>query len=236
MSDQRLAACAEFPNDNPGLHRGAIWYCADVIGAAVCERPETLIVATRVWADEPPPPVEVASEPATDPTPPVLEADDDVDDIEIVETLAFDDTIDESPLPPPLPESEPEVIVAAVESVAPPPADDPFVMLVAVLEDVARNAGADDATLATLACLLGRTRLGAGAPEGHATLRAQALAWQGILRGESEDFTACGAGMLDEWCAALVAGVLGQNTRADGLKRELRRRGVAAFGLVEQAA
>jgi hypothetical protein len=42
--------------------------------------------------------------------------------------------------------------------------------------------------------------------------------------------------MLDEWCAALIAGVLGQNVRADGLKRELRRRGVAAFGLVEQAA
>ena len=123
-----------------------------------------------------------------------------------------------------------------MESVAPPPSDDPFAMLTAVLEDVARAAGADEAMLATLACLLGRTRLGASAPDGHAALRAQALAWQGILRGESEDFTACGSGMLDEWCAALVAAVLGQNMRADGLKRELRRRGVAAFGLVEQAA
>ena len=73
-------------------------------------------------------------------------------------------------------------------------------------------------------------------PRAHGTLRAQALAWQGILRGESEDFGACGGAMLDEWCAALIAGVLGQSVRADGLKRELRRRGVAAFGLVEQAA
>jgi hypothetical protein len=109
-------------------------------------------------------------------------------------------------------------------------------MLVAVLEEVARAAGADDAMLATLLCLLGRTRLDAAAPETHHTLRTQALAWQGILRGESEDFAACGAAMLDEWSAALIAGVLGQNARADGLKRELRRRGVAAFGLVEQAA
>jgi hypothetical protein len=114
--------------------------------------------------------------------------------------------------------------------------DDPFAMLVAVLEDVARASGADDAMLATLACLLGRTRLDATAPDTHATLRAQALAWQGILRGESEDFGACGTAMLDEWSAALIAGVLGQDARADGLKRELRRRGVAAFGLVEQAA
>jgi hypothetical protein len=135
-----------------------------------------------------------------------------------------------------VPEPPPETVVVAVEAVASPPSDDPFAMLVAVLEDVTRGAGADEAMLATLRCLLGRTRLAASAPEGHAVLRAQALAWQGILRGESEDFGAVGGGMLDEWCAAVIAGVLGQNTRADGLKRELRRRGVAAFGLVEQAA
>jgi hypothetical protein len=149
-----------------------------------------------------------------------------VDDIEIVETLAFDDAIDESPEPP----------APVTESAPPPASDDPFVTLVATLEEVARAAGADDAALGTLLCLLGRTRLDASAPDTSHTLRAQALAWQGILRGESEDFGACGAAMLDEWCAALIAGVLGQNVRADGLKRELRRRGVAAFGLVEQAA
>jgi hypothetical protein len=172
-------------------------------------------------------------DPPTDPTPPVIEADDADDDIEIVETLAFDDAVDESPEPPGVPLPEPLV---AAESVSPAALDDPFAMLVAVLEDVARAAGADDATTATLLCLLGRTRLDASAPDTQHTLRAQALAWQGILRGESEDFAACGAGMLDEWCASLIAGVVGQNARADGLKRELRRRGVAAFGLVEQAA
>jgi hypothetical protein len=218
------------------MHRGAIWYCADVVGPAVCERPEL-----------PAPPVVLAvTEPPTDPAPPVLDADDQTNDIEIVQTLALDDAIDESPEPPEVPVPHVahvahvahvlESVAPVPESVAPPAPDDPFAMLVAVLEDVARVAGADDPMLATLACLLGRTRLDASAPEAHGVLRAQALAWQGILRGESEDFGACGGAMLDEWCAALIADILGQNVRADGLKRELRRRGVAAFGLVEQAA
>jgi hypothetical protein len=230
VSDQVLAACAEFPNDNPGLHLGAIWYAADVTGAPAFEAQPT--ESARELAPQ--------AEPPTDPTPPVIEADDAADDIEIVETLAFDDAIDESPEPPEVPLPEVAVVldepVVSTESLAPAALDDPFALLVAVLEDVARAAGADDATTATLLCLLGRTRLDASAPDAQHTLRAQALAWQGILRGESEDFAACGSGMLDEWSAALVAGVLGQNVRADGLKRELRRRGVAAFGLVEQAA
>ena len=187
------------------------------------------------------------AEPPTDPTPPVIEADDETDDIEIVEDLRLrrrhrrvaaapggararagargrgpDGLRGERAASPP---------ESSVE-----PVTDPFAMLVAVLEDVALTAGAGDAAMATLRCVLGRTRLDAAAPEGTDVLRAQALAWQGILRGESEDFAACGSGMLDEWCAALVASVLGQPVRADGLKRDLRRRGVAAFGLVEQAA
>ena len=87
MSDRAPAACAEFPNDNPRMHRGAIWYCADVVGAAVCERPE-LPAAPVVLA---------VTEPPTDPAPPVIDADDETDDIEIVETLAVDDAVDESP-------------------------------------------------------------------------------------------------------------------------------------------
>jgi hypothetical protein len=42
--------------------------------------------------------------------------------------------------------------------------------------------------------------------------------------------------MLDDWSARLLATVLGQASRVDGIKRELRRLGVAAFGIVEQAA
>jgi hypothetical protein len=156
-------------------------------------------------------------EPATDPAPPVVEAEDEVDDIEIVEDLAFD-AIDESPPPP---EPAPE---------------DPFVTLVRVVEDVAKGAGADEAALLLLRTLLGQLRPEAGAPAEHVRARAEAAAWQGILRGESDDFAACGGAMLDEWSAALIVTAIGQPARAEPLKRELRRRGVAAFGLVDQAA
>ena len=188
----------------PGCTSGPSGTASEVIGrrghasdpsrarrAAICGRP--------------PPPVEVASEPPTDPTPPVLEADDDADEIEIVETLAFDDADrrvpwlrrcrSRSPRP-----SSPRW--RASRRLAP---TIPSRCSSRCSRTSTRAAGADEATLATLGCLLGRTRLDASAPESHATLRAQALAWQGILRGESEDFAACGGGMLDEWSAALIA-------------------------------
>jgi hypothetical protein len=119
---------------------------------------------------------------------------------------------------------------------SPAPADDPFAVLVRVIEEVATASGADENALTMLRMLLGQTRLDAKASADAKVLRDQALAWQGILRGESDDFDALGGAMLDEWSAALVARVLGNASRADGLKRELRRRGVAAFGIVEQAA
>jgi hypothetical protein len=35
----RVARCAEFPNDNPSLHQGAIWICAEIGAGASCELP-----------------------------------------------------------------------------------------------------------------------------------------------------------------------------------------------------
>ena len=88
---------------------------------------------------------------------------------------------------------------------------------------VAFGAGADAAT--QLDVLLGLQAT-------EASPMPQAAAWRGILRGESEDYEACGSTTLDEWAASLVARVVGGAPRADGIRRELRRRGVAAFGLV----
>jgi hypothetical protein len=240
VSDPVRTACSELPNDNPGLHRGAIWFCAEVTGAAIFERAraECALPAPRPQEDGPselPPNGNqslAAIETSTDPVAAVSEADQEGDDIEIVDELAFDDAIDESSESPKTP---PRECAIAIEDL--PPSTDPFAMLVFVVEDVARTAGADDAGMATLASLLGRTRLDAVAPDATTRLlRAEALAWQGILRSESDDFAAGGGAMLDEWCAALIAAVLGPTARTDMLKRELRRRGVAAFGLVEQAA
>jgi hypothetical protein len=161
------------------------------------------------------------AEPPTDPTPPVLEADDDIDDIEIVDELQFDEVIDES------------VDVMADVKAEP---DDPFLALVDVLEAVARGAGAGDAALASLRLVLGRERVTEGTSDELLVLREQAAAWQAVLRGESEDFAACGVPSLDEWSSLVVARTLGEMNRAEALRRELRRRGVAAFGLVIEAA
>src|SRR6185312_14167573 len=109
--------------------------------------------------------------PGTDPAPPVLDADDETDDIEIVEDLVIEDAVEEAEAPS-LPSTS-----------APPPADDPFEALTAVLEDVARGAGASESAMHTLRVLLGRERIAADAPAEHSSLRAAAAAWQAILRG-----------------------------------------------------
>lgn len=210
--------CAEFPNDNPALHDGAIWVCPDVTGAVACEPG----VAARFVVDD----VEIEIAPSVEATGDV-ETDDveSGDDIEIVDEIAMDDAIDESVPPPPLDVGD-----------APATRDDPFAALVAVMEGVARDAGANDGAIANLRVVLGRSRVNDATGDDLLTMREQATAWQGILRGESEDFAACGASALDEWAAIAVARAMREPARTDGLRRELRRRGVAAFGIVVEAA
>jgi hypothetical protein len=149
------------------------------------------------------------------------EDEDDGDDIEIVDELPLEDVLEESAPPP---------------ETMPPAAEDPYACLMRVLEQVAHDAGAPDDVVMTLKTVLGQLRIDADAAADHHRMRSEALAWQGILRGESEDFAACGVSMLDDWSALLLATLMGSPGRADTLKRDLRRHGVAAFGLVDQAA
>jgi hypothetical protein len=229
-----VAACAEFPNDNPALHLGAIWRCAGALGAPVCERPALaphhVMQATRDLA-------QTASD----------DEHEEHEEIEIVDDLTFDDAVDEA--------------AVGGSPVAPQTCsagdDDPFAMLVGVLEEVTRSHAAGDDAVTGLRALLGVTRLGglslgeiasealiAGnvvVPAARGVSRSEWFAgqvrgWQSILRGQSEDFGACGSTPLDEWAADVVARVLGNPARAEGIRRELRRRGVAAFGLVADAA
>jgi hypothetical protein len=59
-----------------------------------------------------------------------------------------------------------------------------------------------------------------------------AAAWRSVLRGETSDFSACGDSTLDGWTADLLKAFgVGQGTATD-VRRELRRRGVAAFGML----
>lgn len=247
--DRRPAACAEFPNDNPALHEGAIWGCAEPCAPASCV------------------PVGPSCGCETDPVPPVIEADaptddldlggddagdieDDIGEIEIVDELPMLEAVDEVAVPAANDEvAVPEaagldlrsgaldvVDSPSMEELMADPISDPFHTLVRVMEEVAAAAGAGEDGLKRLQALLGRSRLEVGASEEDRTARAQALAWQTVLRGEGDDFDACGGAMLDDWASMLVARVLGQPGRTEGIKRELRKKGVAAFGIVEQAA
>jgi hypothetical protein len=181
-----------------------------------------------------------------------LDADlfgDDSGGIEIVDELSFDDAPDDL-------DSESDT---AEPMTAPAPAD-PFAQLVSALRDVAQSLGADDEAVAYVDALYGQTRLEGVAPCERAVealvtggviartargigrssgFTAKVLAWQGILRGESEDFSLPDGGALeplDEWAADVLARLLGPPARADAIRRELRRRGIAAFGLVASAA
>jgi hypothetical protein len=61
-------------------------------------------------------------------------------------------------------------------------------------------------------------------------------AWRAVLAGTSGDLSACGASTLDRWAAELLAIVLGApQARVEELRRDLRRRGVAAFGMLDAA-
>jgi hypothetical protein len=61
-------------------------------------------------------------------------------------------------------------------------------------------------------------------------------AWAAVLRGSSHDFSACGTTTLDRFGAELLAALLAvPATRADELRRELRKAGIAAFGVLEAA-
>jgi hypothetical protein len=173
---------------------------------------------------------------------------DDEEPIEIVDELAFDDAVDDLP-------SEPCVDPAGELSPV-----DPFAQLVQTLGEVARAGGGGAEAVACLEALFGQTRFEGVAPGERAaealvaggmiarsargftrssSFGARVIAWQGILRGESEDFSRADGGALeplDEWAADLLARIVGPPARADGIRRDLRRRGVAAFGLVAEAA
>jgi hypothetical protein len=57
-------------------------------------------------------------------------------------------------------------------------------------------------------------------------------AWRDVLRGQSEDLGACGTTTLDTWAADLLRALRVAADDGRDVRRELRRRGVAAFGML----
>lgn len=252
---------AEFPNDNPALHEGTIWVCLEVTGAPVAERrlevAPVVIVPAAVepsivdpFSEAPVHPVIetlaepilpstlepiVDVEPAPPPPPPppresgifmtfssLQHDEEDLDEegeILVEELGPLEDAVLEQVVAEVAPAIEvadavAEIAPAPVATIAPSPCDDAYVTFVGALVDIAIAHGAS-----------------AAAGELPATLDGDktAQAWAGILRGTSEDWDAIGGSMLDEWAAATLARVTGAD--ANVLKRDLRARGIAAFGL-----
>jgi hypothetical protein len=194
---------SEFPNDNAALHFGAVWVVNEPCGG---------------WQME----VESGEHDTDD-----LEYDDGAD-IEVVDEL--------EPI---------DFELGATD-------DDPFAAFVSTLVEVATQAGCEKAAAILPALLddgcvvpgilpssvtqaLLSTGLLVSSPAGLVGgegFRRTASAWRAVLRGDSEDFSACGSRMLDEWAAELVAALVASPTKAEQLRRQLRTRGIAAFGLV----
>jgi hypothetical protein len=295
-----VSLAAEFPNDNPELHRGVSWVCLDVTGLPVAippqPEPEPMAVVvsepeinTAVKVVEPEPASMSVAELLAAPEPEVIEV---IEVIEAIEAIEVIEAIDEPPVPeprisgivargavhdlddedddaadivveelPPLDESAsvegaptmaapPPPALVETSTSLPPASDDPFTVLVSTLADVAIGAGSpyvasllpgllleghlDHAMPADAALALAEADIARGT-EVTATFIGQTRAWRAMLAGTSDDFAACGNAMLDEWAAELLARLLGAPSKATALRRELRSRGVAAFGLVEAA-
>jgi hypothetical protein len=150
---------------------------------------------------------------------------------------------------------------AAVEEPAPPAPlqavpEDPFQVFVRTLGRVSLAAGApldlvgilpgmlgaarldvqgvDTAMLDRLIAggLLGRTESGAVIRD--ATFLATAQAWRATLLGEQPELSV--STMLDEWAAHIVATLAASPEKKEVLRRQLRSNGIAAFGMIIEAA
>ncbi len=183
----------------------------------------------------------------------------ELDSMDFVVTLASDDAVFEFDGDdatgavfhvPRVAAKSPSVDVARATDVR--AAEDSFAAYVAALVDVARAAGHARAASALPPLLEGdeldaaalaedtRARLVAAgvlrASEGSVRLgdafASTASAWRAVLRGATQDLSICGDSTLDGWSADLLKAFgVGQGTATD-VRRELRRRGVAAFGML----
>ncbi len=244
---QRLVV-SEFPNDNPELHDGLVWACPSPCAPALPTlrlRPsERRRVLRPQWEARTPVPAAVVVETET-----IVKAEATIETGAIVEpeatieTEAFAATI-----------AEPERLVTTSvepETRAGPAGASGFDAFVAALASILAERGATRAA-ANIGALLGKSRLSRDAFE-PATKKALAArgyidaksgrptpefsvvahAWREVLDGTSADLSACGSATLDVWGAELLSVLL--LAPADELRRALRQRGVAAFGMLAAA-
>lgn len=222
---------SEFPNDNSEISGGAIWICTELIG------PATLALTPH----EP-----VAAQPFV-----LFFEDEDglVDgpvDLQLIGgelTVAVHMAVlsaerenegepaPEAPnaTPPAFAHFESALISALMAQGASRSAA--LVPRLLRLEPLPAEALAKDVQLT----LQSRGYLDGNARYSH-KYRELCSAWSAVLHGASQDFAACGTTTLDRFGAELLAALLAvPATRADELRRTLRKSGIAAFGVLEAA-
>ncbi|HEX6274923.1 MAG TPA: hypothetical protein VFZ53_17895 [Polyangiaceae bacterium] len=246
-------AVSEFPNDNPELHDGLVWAapapCAPALPTLRLREGGPVRVLKPGWDPATPLPPSVAPAAAAA-APGVLAAAakplelDSEPAVELAPELELEPVVESAP--------EPELEAAPVAESAPEPSG--FASFVAALSGVLAQRGATRAA-ANIGALLGMARL---APDAFDAPTQKALvargvldaktgrptpefsviarAWRDVLDEHGGDLAACGGATLDVYGAELCATLLDvPSGRADELRRALRQRGVAAFGMLVAA-
>lgn len=230
---------SEFPNDNAEISGGAIWICTELLGpATVAVAPYEPVVAqpfVLLFDDEDcfvDGPVDLqfidgeltvavhASAPEREP-PAEVEAAPESADAPVLEPP--------SEMPPAFAHFESALVDALMAQGASRSAA--LVPRLLRLEPLPAEALAKDVQLT----LQSRGYLDNNARYSH-KYRELCGAWVAVLRGSSQDFAACGTTTLDRFGAELLAALLAvPATRADELRRTLRKSGIAAFGVLDAA-
>jgi hypothetical protein len=228
---------SEFPNDNAEISGGAIWVHQDLIGPP---RLEVRDPAPAAVADD-----SFTSVPNESF---VLYFDDDEPYVDGPVELEADGATLSVAVFEPEPEPEQSSVVAELPTESPAFLHFESALVTALLAQGATRSAALVPQLLRLEALTADavskevllTLQSRGYLDGNARYstkyRELCGAWTAVLRGSSEDFAACGTTTLDRFGADLLAALLPvPATRADELRRGLRKAGIAAFGVLAAA-
>jgi hypothetical protein len=217
---------SEFPHDNPELSEGTTWLSASVCGRPLAHSPGVLLRPAP-----PPPPARTrvlacAAAVTEERGPELCGAPNLLRPPRKVRERASGEPAQTGPFERFLSAMVEVALSRGATHVA---AELPFILREGRLRPSALGASVTRA-------LASRGYLdGAGGAASEA-FRATQGAWLRALDGTSLDLSGCGAATLDQWGAQLLAVLLnGSSSGAEELRRGLRQRGVAAFGMRDAA-
>ncbi|HMJ54206.1 MAG TPA: hypothetical protein VK540_19125 [Polyangiaceae bacterium] len=205
---------AEFPHENALLDRGAMW-----IGAALCgaEEDETTVTAAE--------PRGLRTEPRPSPDAPA--SSDASGETEDGPQRAHDERVESY-------DERVENFVRAISEVARAHGAAETAAHVESLFKFGTPAALELSPSARAALLDGNIlEASEGGIQATAWFARTSSAWQSMLRGEAGNLAVCGESTLDGWTADLIACLVAKPSMASAIRRDLRRRGIAAFGMLD---